>query len=274
MQLVNDVFKITRQYLFALVAERFDYLDRFLSLKQNRKMIIDVFADSSRVAGIIEREIGRNSDYSTQSFNDLWYEIRGSILNDSFREYIDSYLRERIYYKIHNKTKDTLYIIAISLLKKIALYHNNIIEKNFITPWFNFSDMIEEQYDRPQTFLSYAYFDKGLSLALFLYFRINGGFLYVNWMWSGSNPSSITKAELERALSTSKQLLFLRTVNSDLDYYGNSQIRQWCSWEIGNYYTKNNKTKYYLSFYGRPSKNDLLETFEVFHYVKNGIING
>ena len=85
---------------------------------------------------------------------------------------------------------------------------------------------------------------------------------------------SVTKKQLDNELGRSNQFLFLRTINSELDYYGNSHIRQWCSWEIGNYYTKNPSRKFYINFYGTTLKNDLLTTFSIFRYVKDGIING
>ena len=103
---------------------------------------------------------------------------------------------------------------------------------------------------RKQTFLSYAYYDKGLTQAMFVYFWMRSGFLYVNWMWDGVNShSSMTKSKLESALADSDQFLFLRTTNSELRVRGNNNsVRQWCAWEIGNYYTKHKDEKYYTSF--------------------------
>lgn len=83
-------------------------------------------------------------------------------------------------------------------------------------------------------------------------------------MWNGVNSnSSITKKILEDELNRSKQLLFLRTINSELRIRGNHNIRRWCSWEIGNFYTKHSDEKYYTSFYDttEPS-NDILDTFK------------
>ena len=125
---------------------------------------------------------------------------------------------------------------------------------------------------RKQTFLSYAYLDKGLTLALYYFFKVNGGFLYVNWMWEGTNESSkVTKQELEKALCDSNQFLFLRTTNSEFHVRGNNSIRQWCSWEIGFYYSKNQHEKYYTSFYDKqPTRNDLLDSFSIMTDVVNG----
>lgn len=149
------------------------------------------------------------------------------------------------------------------LLKAVANFQNEVIEENFIGIFFdNIVNIIN--IERKQTFLSYAYDDKGLTLALFYYFWNNSGFLYVNWMHNGVNNNGlVTKKILEEALEESNQLLFLRTVNSELRIRGNYSIRQWCAWEIGNFYTKNKGKKYYTSFYDKSeSSNDMLDTFK------------
>lgn len=156
------------------------------------------------------------------------------------------------------------------LLKAIAEYQEEIIKNNFIE--FSETDFIRKS--KKQTFLSYAYYDKGLTQALFIYFWKRSGFLYVNWMWDGVNRhSSITKRKLERALADSDQFLFLRTTNSELRVRGNNSVRQWCAWEIGNYYTKHRDEKYYTSFYDRTEpKNDILDTFNPMKEVVSGEI--
>lgn len=123
--------------------------------------------------------------------------------------------------------------------------------------------------------LSYAYYDKGLTQALFYYFWLRSGFLYVNWMWDGANNhSSATKKKLEYALKDSNQFLFLRTTNSELRIRGNNNsIRQWCAWEIGNFYTKHKEEKYYTSFYDKTEpRNDILDTFRPMREVVLGEI--
>lgn len=158
-----------------------------------------------------------------------------------------------------------------NLIKAVADYQDEIIKENFI----EFSDMEVVRASRKQTFLSYAYYDKGLTQALFVYFWMRSGFLYVNWMWDGVNShSSMTKSKLESALADSDQFLFLRTTNSELRVRGNNNsVRQWCAWEIGNYYTKHKDEKYYTSFYDRMEpRNDLLDTFRPMKEVLQGEI--
>lgn len=157
------------------------------------------------------------------------------------------------------------------LLKAVADYQEEIIEANFI----GIQDNGILRTDRKQTFLSYAYYDKGLTQALFYYFWIRSGFLYVNWMWDGTNThSSVTKEKLEAALKESSQFLFLRTTNSELRIRGNNNsIRQWCAWEMGNFYTKHNEDKYYTSFYDKiEPRNDILDTFKPMREVIRGEI--
>ncbi|MCC2228292.1 hypothetical protein [Blautia fusiformis] len=157
------------------------------------------------------------------------------------------------------------------LLKAIADYQEEVIETNFI----GLSDNEIIRTARKQTFLSYAYYDKGLTQALFYYFWLRSGFLYVNWMWDGANNhSSATKQKLEYALKDSNQFLFLRTTNSELRIRGNNNsIRQWCAWEIGNFYTKHKEEKYYTSFYDKTGpRNDILDTFKPMREVVLGEI--
>lgn len=94
-------------------------------------------------------------------------------------------------------------------------------------------------------------------------------------MWNSTNNSGITtKKILEKALEESEQLLFLRTTNSELRVPGNNNsIRQWCSWEIGNFYTKRETEKYYTSFYDKSlPKNDILDSFKPIGDVNFGSI--
>lgn len=156
------------------------------------------------------------------------------------------------------------------LLKAIADYQEEVMETNFI----GISDVGIIRSATKRTFLSYAYCDKGLTQALFYYFWRRSGFLYVNWMWDGvNNHSSITKEKLEDVLENSNQFLFLRTTNSELRIRGSNSIRQWCAWEIGNFYTKNKDEKYYTSFYDKTEpRNDILDTFRPMKEVVSGEI--
>ena len=172
------------------------------------------------------------------------------------------------------------------LIRSIASYQNRIIGKYLFL--FSTDSSVRLRSNRPQIFLSYAYLDRGLSLALFYYFLRNKAFLYVDWMWRGAvGNGRQLKCDLNRALCRSNQLLFLQTPNSELKIQGgNGCIRQWCAWEIGNFYAKgdcfgefqNHCRKFITNFSGNggnsmvPSNNIFLSTFFIMNKVENGII--
>lgn len=172
------------------------------------------------------------------------------------------------------------------LIRSIASYQNRIIGNYLVL--FSIDNSVCLRSNRPQIFLSYAYLDRGLSLALFYYFLRNKAFLYVDWMWQGAvGNGRQLKYDLNRALCRSNQLLFLRTPNSELKIQGgNGCIRQWCAWEIGNFYAKgdcfgkfqNHCRKFITNFSGNgrnsiiSSNNVFLSTFSVMNKVENGII--
>lgn len=119
-------------------------------------------------------------------------------------------------------------------------------------------------YPEPKTrvFLSYAYKDKLYSLVLYHYMRKKNILLYVDWMHSEAlNDGAIVKANLQKALSSSEQFLFLRTTNSELGKNDTKQIRSWCSWEFGNFYgpqlkgsVDRTQEKYYIQVYANLNK--------------------
>ena len=101
----------------------------------------------------------------------------------------------------------------------------------------------------PQVFLSHAYDDRLFSLALFEYFFNQDIYLYVDWMHNGEiKDGRILKSILENELKSSEQLLFLRTLNSELDIQGKQMLRSWCAWELGNFYYKSHE-KYLINLY-------------------------
>lgn len=270
---MEDGFKLTREYLFNLVADRFDLIEHHLLYSVDREMVLRVFRDSSKVAHILEREVDNREKYGFESALLFLDEIVSLIRDEDFLLFFNQNVRKAITDRYEKKRIMDIRAFVVVVFRKMAEFHNTLIGKQFAHPWFD--NKVDTVFGSlPQTFLSYAYDDKGLTLGLFLYFFVNGGFLYVNWMWSGVNKNSrITKDQLDGELEKSNQFLFLRTLNSELDYYGSSHIRQWCSWEIGNYYTKKDDEKYLLNFYGSKGKqNDLLFTFKPLSGITKGVI--
>ena len=194
----------------------------------------NMYYDSARLIRGFE-DIINNGEYK-----DLQSEYK-TLFDDNAREIKNRDFVQRISYTIEKEMEgknkklsnnsNSFKTFFRYLLKTIAEYQEEVIEANFI----EIEDISRVRFGRKQTFLSYTYYDKGLTQALFYYFWLRSGFLYVNWMWNGVNSnSSITKKILEDELNRSNQLLFLRTINSELRIRGNHSIRQWCSWEIGN----------------------------------------
>lgn len=249
---------------YTLFMESGDYIENGNGVLRFRDPVAvrDLYYDSAKLIKGFE-DIVNNGNES------LLYDEYQSIFENNAKGIQNKMAVQRITELIQNqinekKGKENLATLPFKtyfryLIKAIAYYQEEIIKDNYI----EFSDMESIRTTRKQTFLSYAYYDKGLTQALFIYFWVRSGFLYVNWMWDGVNShSSLTKGKLERALSDSNQLLFLRTTNSELRVRGNNSVRQWCAWEIGNYYTKHKDEKYYTSFYDRTEpKNDFLDTF-------------
>lgn len=265
--------KLTREYLFNLIVAHFNLLENYLLYSHNRDMLIRVFQNSARIAHILESEIEKREKYYREGIYSLLNEFVSIIEVDSFRVHISQNVRKTVDERMKKNGNMHIRAFIIVVFKEIAAFHNKMIDDSFRSPWFNVKEKTISN-NAPQTFLSYSYDDKGISLGLYVFFLVNGGFLYVNWMWSGVNQnSSITKTQLENELNHSDQFLFLRTLNSELEYHGGSQIRQWCSWEIGNYYTKRKEEKYVVNFYGSDfKKNDMLFTFRTMASVINGRI--
>ena len=114
--------------------------------------------------------------------------------------------------------------------------------------------------NRNIVFLSHAFDDMLYTFSLFMYFYFNGIFLYVDWMCSETfKYGQDIETNLNNILNCSDQLLFLRTVNSELSIRGSGNIRGWCSWELGAFYSikNNNKNKkFYIELYNIAGKNN------------------
>lgn len=163
------------------------------------------------------------------------------------------------------------------VLRKVQAYQREVINKEYNYNG-NQRSYMESGFQTAQrkVFLSYAYKDKGLSLALHLYCRDRGVFLFVDWMW---NPEMKKGCDIKKAigpeLDRCDDLLFLRTANSELSPKNNSDyyIRHWCAWEIGYFYTKN-RDKYYISFYDNEKPIiSFLDTMKPMKDVSEGHIN-
>jgi hypothetical protein len=86
------------------------------------------------------------------------------------------------------------------------------------------------------------------------------------------------KNNLMREIQNSKQLLFLRTLNSELALQGGKrQIREWCAWEIGTFDFKTNgldRSRFYIDRFRQnrqsKSRSQLIQDFQPLLGIKNG----
>lgn len=144
-------------------------------------------------------------------------------------------------------------------------------------------DILREQYPKTnkdlknQVFLSHAFVDQLYTLGLFLYFHVHNVYLYIDWMHQDKNSKTKKlKYNLIKEIKNSNQLLFLRSLNSELALQGGKrQIREWCAWEIGTFDYKSNSTydKYFIDRYRRnkksKSRSQLIQDFLPFKYIQN-----
>lgn len=156
-----------------------------------------------------------------------------------------------------------------SLISHLAGIGNKILKN------MEYTNSRELRKSKPQIFLSHAYQDKVYTLALFIYFYSKGIFLYVDWIFSPLfNDGTKIKRNLSIELFKSNQLLFLRTIRSELSMSGSLFIRGWCSWELGAFFIlKCNCRKFYTEIYtsGKPkNKNKQLDGIRPLKYIKSG----
>lgn len=152
---------------------------------------------------------------------------------------------------IENQINDDFY----KFCKEIQSRHGSFYKKTY----------------KNQIFLSHAYSDRFLAYLMFKFFDSHDIFLYVDWMHSGViNDQTLLKKRLYAELNKSNQLLFLDTFSSNYALTLNTemlinegkiigatlqqrtnnskksrtekvekqfQVRQYCAWEIGTFYS-------------------------------------
>lgn len=133
--------------------------------------------------------------------------------------------------------------------------------------------------EKNQVFLSHAFVDRLYTLGLFLYFYQRSVYLYVDWMHQPKNSKTKKlKGNLIQEIIKSDQLLFLRTLNSELALQGGKrQIREWCAWEIGTFDYKTNGSdgsRFYIDRFRQnkqsKSRSQLIQDFQPLVGIKNG----
>ena len=141
------------------------------------------------------------------------------------------------------------------------------------------NDKYKDLRKKNQVFLSHAFVDRLYTLGLFLYFFEQNVYLYVDWMHQPKNSKTKKlKDNLIQEIKKSDQLLFLRTLNSELALQGGKrQIREWCAWEIGTFDYKTNgldESRFYIDRFRQnkqsKSRSQLIQDFQPLVGIKNG----
>lgn len=199
------------------------------------------------------------------SFGELFQIIETNIVTLSSNNnnlHTDSLIRElrsflRDYEQFNSSTADGTQLDPDrpfdSITRRKFLFFNRYLkiltsfnEKNFPS---NIHPTTNNQNYTP-VFLSHAYDDRLYTYALYQYFLKQGILLYVDWMHQEKSTNGILlKENLHNSLSSCEQLLFLRSINSELNIAGKYFIRSWCAWELGNFYRNNSAEKYLINLY-------------------------
>lgn len=163
-----------------------------------------------------------------------------------------------------------------SLINVLNEVTEEILKKEKITK-DNFRKKIKLKKFKSYVFLSHAFYDQLYTFCLFIFMYEKGILLYVDWIFSEEFDSGVDiKANLFRHLVDAEQLLFLRTINSELNIRGSGNIRGWCSWELGSFYTikeENKDEKYYIALYENktnPIRNRQLDGMKPLSGIESG----
>lgn len=230
----------------------------FLTSDEGNEILVPDFTQ-------LTRRIRDNIERMEMVDNIEWSDYAVSRLRDSILKMINDYERKD---KATLKNARNLFN---KLINALADYNDKMID----------SDIEFEQRERedgmPQVFLSHAYDDKAYSLALFDYFYERGIYLYVGWMHNDiEEDGRIVKNMLQTRLDESDQLLFLRTINSELDIQGKQMLRPWCAWELGNFYRRESgEEKYLINLYSVDCySNPLIHGLKLFTGVSENRLQG
>ena len=204
------------------------------------------------------------SDYEQEIFTKekllTVYMDNVNLLERALRE--NHFKKLNLDYRKIQESKDEVYAFN-ALLKILNDINNRVINgsefnlyKYYAENKFRFNNNEENGLKTPinRVFLSHAFDDHLYTFSLFLFMLKNQVFLYVDWLFCKPLNNGIEiKKNLENELALASQLLFLRTVNSEFSIKGSGNIRGWCSWELGSFYTKSKtkNSKFYIELYSR-----------------------
>ena len=249
---VQSIVDENKDYLYDFISEQFEgsfWIDLSKLLKLNIAILV----------GIEEKFLISSNEmkFDKFEFNEVYNKnirklrTQNDFINKENFSKLESFSESII------KSKDEYYAFN-SLINLLNEINNSLISKSDINGIIIERELLMKNPEMNKVFLSHAFDDKLYTLSLFLFMLGKGIFLYVDWLFSPSFKSGVDiKTNLSKHLSESRQLLFLRTVNSEFSIRGSGNIRGWCSWELGAFYTLNRinrDEKYYIEIY--KNKND------------------
>lgn len=171
-----------------------------------------------------------------------------------------------------NRKRRTAKGLFNKLINELCAVNSAVITRGRIP---NYMQRNEEKI--PQVFLSHAYDDKLYTYALFEYFYRRGVYLYVDWMHRDNiDDGKKLKQDLHEEIINSSQLLFMRTLNSELNIQGKQAIRSWCAWELGDFYSSIGiEEKFFFNLYSTDNySSQQLHGMKLFTGVKCGRLQG
>lgn len=259
--------ELSRYELYSFVKGLIDNDDGKVFISNFLGDLVDDFRMILDVNIIVLKDIENHLLYDSQPNNSLKKEViidnfvrnyktidDNSIISETnYSEILGSFERASDAYYMFNKLINYLNRIKDRFFKQVGFY--KIIPYDLKE---NKHKILNNKLADHRVFLSYAFKDPLYTFCLFIYMYFNGIFLYVDFLFCGELSDGVDiKNNLYTQLSLSSQLLFLRSVNSELSIRRNANIRGWCYWELGAFYTIksiNKDSKFYINLYSKKGK--------------------
>lgn len=250
--------------------------DILFELDLNNRAAVDLLSDLQH---LLDKFVNNNLSNFSMFEGRFESDSREQLLN-----FLSTLVSDEKQWIINNKSSNKLASnvrrCILKILNAITDFQNNqIVDIDNLIEILRREFPVNEENERNQVFLSHAYMDRVYTLGLFLYFYDKDIYLYIDWMHQAQGLlTKKIKNNLLSAINNSAQLLFLRTLNSELGLQGGSrQIREWCAWEIGTFdYKSNNASSegFYIDRYRQnrqvKSRSQLIQDYQPLRAIKNG----
>lgn len=250
--------------------------DILFELDLNNRAEVDLLSDLQH---LLDKFVNNNLSNFSMFEGRFESDSREQLLN-----FLSTLVSDEKQWIINNKSSNKVASIVrrciLKILNAITDFQNNqIVDIDNLIEILRREFPVNEENERNQVFLSHAYMDRVYTLGLFLYFYDKDIYLYIDWMHQAQGLiTKKIKNNLLSAINNSAQLLFLRTLNSELGLQGGSrQIREWCAWEIGTFDYKSNNVSgegFYIDRYRQnrqvKSRSQIIRDYQPLRAIKNG----